>query len=318
MQLKHLLQNDDGSLKTGKKISLFYLLKKAAKILKGTYLVQDNESAARDVENFVQVLDFNSSIVFGDATYELNKSKNTKLRKPQRMPEEADIQKVRQHNIQVVQRLTSDEYMVWDQHDFKALRDAVVCRLTLYNARRGGEPSRMTLQEWKDAAFNAWVQPDLYNGIKNPIEKALAENTKVAYQTGKGNNHLVPVLIPQDILKGMEKLADADTRRDAGVRANNPYMFPCTQDSESHVSRWHAINGIGKEVGLSKTLNATGMRHKISTMYAQLEVPEEKRQAFYKHMGHSENINKNVYQTPLVLQELTHVGKQLNTFDKGM
>ena len=140
-------KNNDGSLKTGKKISLFYLLKKAAKILKGTYLVQDNESAARDVENFVQVLDYNSSIVFGDTTYELNKSKNTNLRKPQRMPEEADIQKVRQHNIQVVQRLTSDEYMVWDQHDFKALRDAVVCRLTLYNASRGGEPSRMTLQE---------------------------------------------------------------------------------------------------------------------------------------------------------------------------
>ena len=35
-------------------------------------------------------------------------------------------------------------------------------------------------------------------------------------------------------------------------------------------------------------------------------------------MGHSENINKNVYQTPRVLQELTHVGKHLNTFDKGL
>ena len=197
------------------------------------------------------------------------------------MPDEADVQKVRQHNIEVVQRLTSDEYMLWGKHDFKTLRDAVVCRLTLYNARRGGEPSRMTLREWKDAASNAWVQPDLYNEIKDPIDKALAENTKVAYQTGKGNNHLVPALIPQDVLKGMEKLADADTRKDAGVRANNPNIFSCTQDSESHVSGLHAINGIGKEVVLSKTLNATGMRHKISTMYAQLDMPEEKRQAFY-------------------------------------
>ena len=42
-----------------------------------------------------------------------------------------------------------------------------------------------------------------------------------------------------------------------------------------------------------------------------MDVPEDKREAFYRHMGHSEKINKDVYQAPLALNEVTQVGKYL-------
>ena len=122
----------------------------------------------------------------------------------------------------------------------------------------------------------------MYEEIEDSVDKALGENN-AAHQTGKGNNHLVPVVIYQDVLKGMEKLADVDITKDALVRANKPYIFACTQDSESHVSGWHAINGIGKEVKVSKALNGTRMRHKITSIFAQIYVPEDKCKAFYKH-----------------------------------
>jgi len=41
------------------------------------------------------------------------------------------------------------------------------------------------------------------------------------------------------------------------------------------------------------------MRHHISTLYAAMNVPEPERSYFYCLMGHSADINTNVYQTPL-------------------
>jgi hypothetical protein len=50
--------------------------------------------------------------------------------------------------------------------------------------------------------------------------------------------------------------------------------------------------------GLEHAINATDMRHYVSTIYAGLEVKETQREIFYNHMGHSESINKNIYQSP--------------------
>ena len=57
------------------------------------------------------------------------------------------------------------------------------------------------------------------------------------------------------------------------------------------------------------------MRHRISTLYAALDVSENERQLFYRHMGHSGNINPNVYQTPLAEAEILKVGSQLQLMD---
>lgn len=57
------------------------------------------------------------------------------------------------------------------------------------------------------------------------------------------------------------------------------------------------------------------MRHLTSTSFAALEVPEHDRNLFYKHMGHSAEMNAKVYQCPPGLQEVTVVGKFLGDLD---
>ena len=310
---------EDGTVKPGLKMSLYYLLKAAAKILKGVYLVNDKDAQATAIDKFVEVLELHHNQLFGDAIYETNKARQEKLRKPQQLPEEEDIMRVRDHTIEQIKSFVSDEFRMWTAHDFKELRDCVVSRLTLFNARRGGEPSRMRLKELQDAVDNVWVDKRLVQDLNDPMEKALAAATRITYQSGKGINHLVPVLIPLDTFEGMRLLADAEVRSSAGVNKNNTYVFASTQDSDNHVSGWHAINSVAREAGVKDTtrLTATKMRHRISTLYAALDVPESQRHVFYQHMGHSENINKNVYQAPLSVLELTHVGKHLETFDRG-
>ena len=66
-----------------------------------------------------------------------------------------------------------------------------------------------------------------------------------------------------------------------------------------------------------KLLIAVKYRHRASTLFALTEVPEEKRHAFYKHMGHSQQINRDVYHCLLAVKEVTKVGKFLDTLDQN-
>ena len=38
---------------------------------------------------------------------------------------------------------------------------------------------------------------------------------------------------------------------------------------------------------------------------------------FYEHMGHSEAINRNIYQAPPAIMQLIKTGKQLQSIDEG-
>ena len=149
-------------------------------------------------------------------------------------------------------------------------------------------------------------------------ERLLFQNMKVLYQIGKGM-HLVPFLVPDDLMPAMDKLCDAQTRHDCGIQATNPYLFPSTQQSSSHVYGWLAVNKICKSAGVQdpQLLTATKMRHKISTLYAALEIPESQPSHFYKHMGHSANINETIYQAPLAEIEVSQVGRVLRQFENG-
>ena len=49
----------------------------------------------------------------------------------------------------------------------------------------------------------------------------------------------------------------------------------------------------------------------LTELFASMDVPEKDRELFYTHMGHSKDINKNVYQSPLSIMGLTMLGPKL-------
>ena len=89
--------------------------------------------------------------------------------------------------------------------------------------------------------------------------------------------------------------------------------------SQDHVIGSHAISRVATTAGVSRPskFTATKMRHKMSTLYAQLDLPDQDRDLFYKRMGHSASMNSNVYQCPMAALTVTRVRKHLHNFDKG-
>jgi hypothetical protein len=269
-----------------------------------------------EIKKFTKVLSLQNNMVFGDATYQINKGRQTKLRKPESLPSETDVQKLKLYTVDKIKSFTDDPYTMWTSQEFIALRDLTVSRLTLFNARRGGEPARLLLTEWEDAINDAWIEPERVRKMSE-IDRRLFAELKIAYQTGKGNDHLVPLLMPPETVAALKILTDNAIRDAAGVRRRNVYVFPCTQGSEDHVAGWQAVHKtcLDADIREPQRLSATKMRHRVSTLYAALDVPESERRYFYMHMGHSSNINSAIYQTPLAEAEVMKVGSKLQAMD---
>jgi integrase len=304
-----------GEIKNGLKVSLRYLIKDVCKVMRANYYLIRQDEKAEEMNKFMTVLQIIWPSFFASAEESVIKKRQSDLRRPLRLPSEAEIMKLRDFNKDGIESLSSDLYRTLNYNQFCRLRDAVVCRLTLYNARRGGEPCRMTLNNWDDALKGVWIDPSKVEDVKDEIEKKLLCETKIAYIHASKVAKLVPLLIPIDCWQAMKVLTDLDIRRGAEIHVKNHYCFPNVKHSLNHCTGWICVNNMCKKAGLAHCINATDMRHYVATAYALLDVSASDREMFYKHLGHSQSMNENVYQCPPAMRTITTVGRFLNTLE---
>ncbi|KAH3698361.1 hypothetical protein DPMN_085881 [Dreissena polymorpha] len=210
------------------------------------------------------------------------------------------------------------DFTLIDRKEFVLLLDSLCSRLTLLNARRGGEPSRLKIAHYLSAKEGKWVDNDNVANLSE-CDKKLFSEMIIGYQPGKGN-HLVPVLIPKDCVRGLDILCDQDVRKNVQVLETNDFLFPHTSLSHDHVGGWTCINKMCLNAKLlhPEKLTASKQRHRISTLYSALQAPESEKQYFYKHMGHSKDVNLGTYQYPQPIMEVIKVGRHLQDIDKGL
>lgn len=309
------VDKETNTVKSGLKVSLRYLINDVCEVMQANYLIKRQDDKAEELAKFIIILKTIFPSFFKDAEESVVTKRQAELRAPVKLPSREGILILRDSTKKIINECTQDVFTLFNTKDFCKLRDALVCRLTLFNARRGGEPSRMRLAELEDAINNKWVDKKKVLDISDELEKNLLCQYKIAYIRASKLAKLVPVILPEDCQKGLALISDPEVRRCAGVKPTNNFVFPNTMNSNNHVGGWDCVSKMCKEAGLEHNINATGMRHYIATEYALLDVPSSERDLFYKHMGHSEKINENVYQCPPAMREITKIGKVLKQFD---
>ena len=109
---------------------------------------------------------------------------------------------------------------------FVNIRSAVATYLIIFNARRGGEPVRLRLHQWKEALDGYWDdKPNV------PEEVVNDPRMLVTFQTGKGSDHFVPLLFPPEKFKAIMHLTDKKVKSKTGVSSTNEFVFASTQNS---------------------------------------------------------------------------------------
>lgn len=314
--VNEIAQKEDGGIKSGTKRNVGHLIKNVTQHLRGKFIWEKKKELVNDVDDFNSLFSNFKAVMFHSAEYNIKKNRQQELRCPKNLPDEQDVKKLQTYTVQKMKSI-DDHYEFLEKSEYILLRNLVVSRLTLYNARRGGEPCRLTYKEWENARNDVWINENQKNCVTNPEEQDLLKSHKLTYQSGKCVNQTVPILFPKDTWKALEKLADPVIRQAAGISPDNIYLFPHIKNSRFHASGWNCVSQGCDQAGLSKKINATQMSHWMSTVYARLDHPDTEKEAFYRHMGHSEEINKHVYQCPLGIEEITKVGRFLRNIDQG-
>jgi len=292
-------------IKHGLKNMLYYLLLNAANILEGQAMACDDQTTRKQYRDFGILLKHHQNIVFADAKYEINKSRQERLRLPDRLPEEDSLSQLRDHCLKVIKQMSAQVH----GSDYIALRNATCCRITLYNARRGGEASRIQIDQWTNR--QKWFNDEQLNNVRN---RELFEKMQVVYGTGKGN-HLISIIIPHDCVEAMNSLVDRDNREASGILATNNFIF-ARKNSPHHMIGSDCITTLCRFLDIpSFDINATKQRARVSTIFAEQDIPEADRDYFFKHMGHSAEVNASTYQRPLPVMAMEKVGTFLDKVD---
>jgi len=289
--------------KSGLKISVLNLLKLTANFLMGHFLVKCMDDREQQVVQFLKVLKSYENDYFGDAySNSLQYRRNVNLRKPLNLPKNDDVNLLITECKNIMENIDVFEH---PSKSFCIVRSATATFLTIFCARRGGEPVWLQLYQWKEAVTGEWIDKD---DLPNDFQ---LDSMLITYQTGKGADHLVPLIFPPETIKAMKFLIDKSVRKEAGVNEKNVYVFGSTKNSTSHVIGWHCIDEILKRISIQGAVNATKNRHRVSSLLAKLELSEFEKKMIYQHFGHSQNINENVYQAPAGAIQLQTTGKRL-------
>ena len=146
-----------GGGKYGLKLNLNAIIMRTIKSLKGMYAEAMQDVKCRELDMFTDDYKFRSHEVFATARYKAVAQSMDKARRPASLPEEQAVTTLKNYVTSEIARLTSAVEQIQGEN-YILLRSLVVCRLTLFNGRRGDEPSRMTLSEWQDAENGEWLR----------------------------------------------------------------------------------------------------------------------------------------------------------------
>ena len=292
--------------KYGLKVNLNSIFQRSMKILAGYYSEAKLDSKVKELERFKKAYNFNLPDIVGKARYHTEKNSLKKARLPKNLPVEDDMRKLKHFLVQEINETVEN----FSLSHYTWLRSLVVARLTLYNARRGEEGSRLLLEEWHDALNSTWIPLETVECVKDDAEKYLLGQFKLAYMAGKGRK-CVPILIPNDLIMPIELLIT--NRNSFGIADNNEFLF-ATKSSTSHCSGWHAVSTVCEAAEVS-SVSATKNRHRASAVYASLDMSEKDRKIFYDHLGHDESINKHNYQCPAGIGEIRVMGSFLSSLE---
>ena len=303
--------SDAHKLKQGIMHRLFYLLKSAAAILMASYNDRGDDNKASDTEEFCGLLNLNQYTIFGDVTGVEYRNQRAKSRVPEQQVDEEDVTKMRDFTLKTIASLSS-EFDPPDKYKYVQLRNALCCRLTMFNGRFGSEPCRLTLTNYDDA-----LNERLMNESQvHDLEKKLFKDMLICLQAGKANR-TVPVLIPKDCIPGIRIMIDPAIRNQCGVNKDSTYVFPNIEKSLYHVSCWECVSRfcVAADVGNPRLLTASAKRHRVSVLYAALELTDSQRQAFYAHAGHPQSTATDQH-SPATLEPKMDAG-HLHTGDLG-
>ena len=297
-------------------LKLGHAMKKCAVLLKSAALQESNKELEVKSDAFLQLCDMEWTSEVSSMAMKTLRSK--KMNKTAVLPLTRDISKLSSYLSNIVDdsiaKLTSDDTED-KEHAWMSLAEALLAQIVMFNRRRSGELSKVTVSTYNNAmATNINTDTDVHKHLSG-VEQNLCQQLHRLEIPGKKGS-IVPVLLTRKYKEAVDCLI---TNRHKGhVSEENSYMFARPR-SDGHIRCCDVLRKYAVECGaeVPQTLTSTRLRKHIATISQVLNLKHNELDLLAQFLGHDINVHRQYYRLPADVLQTAKVAKILMAVENG-
>lgn len=288
-------------------------IRKCAGYLRGTALRRQNSGEDNSIQSFLHLMDLEwSTRISSNALSTLH---NRKLNSEELLPLTTDLMKLNKHINTSISSLVQEVKHACNQQAWNKLACLVLSRIILFNKRRSGEASKLTINQYLSKP--SWTQGN--EEIKKsltPVETKLAERLGIVEILGKRGRKVHIILTPEAIT-AIDLLLMK--RKEGNVDLENQFVFAYSNNSLGHLRGHDCVRKVTSEVDLKypQRVSSTKLRKYVATVTQIMNLTENETDWLARHLGHDVRVHREFYRLHESTVELTKISRLLLAVDKG-
>ena len=282
------------------------LVRRLAEIKQTQALERGDTVTAEECVQFLKLCDLNwSNDVSSVALRNLSDRKRTGVRY---LPLTEDVVKLNQFLMSEA----NSSMEVSNIDDFMKLTQVALAKLILFNRKRQGEVSKITMEAFgkKGKADSSQEMMSALTEFERGLVKVL---DRVEIKGKKGST--VPVLITEEVNAWLDTLLK---HRSVFVPKNNEYLFAAAAE-HSHFRGSDVLRQFAYKCGAKKPhlLTSTNLRKHIASTAQVLSLREHELDALATFLGHDIRIHTHFYRMPSDIIQIARISKLFLAAEKG-
>ncbi|KAM3612304.1 uncharacterized protein V6R79_006508 [Siganus canaliculatus] len=294
-------------------LKLGHSLNKIADIILCRAIAAEDDTLTKAIERFKKLYTSEwAERVSHGALASLNKSK---FNKPSTLPFAKDVQLLHKYlekkSAEAFDKLKNEE----SPQTYTDLARVTLAQLIVFNRRRAGEVSKMTLD-----CFMSRDQTELHGDIAAGLslfEQQMSKHFSRVEIMGK-RGRKVAVLLNPDHVSAIKLLVDK--REACGVPMENPFLFGRPKCSATSFYRGQdCIRVFANQCGAQnpENLRSTQLRKHMATMSQILNLKDNELDQLANFLGHDIRVHRDYYRLPDATIEIAKISKLLLAMEKG-
>ncbi|KTF92489.1 hypothetical protein cypCar_00049226, partial [Cyprinus carpio] len=283
-----------------------------AMFIKSEGLKMKDQQTAKDAEEFALL--YQESWKFDIASQALTQLNQTKWNSPQILPFTQDVQRLHCYLSEKQQKQLNALQEEPSPLNWKDLAKVTLAQVILFNRRRAGEVSRMSL-----SAFMSKDTSETHEDVNlalTALEQKLCKHfVRIAIVGKRGRK--VPVLLTPVMRESIDTLTEK--REECGVLSENGYLFALPL-SVHYLRGSDCIRQFVNEcddLKHPKALTSTKLRKHIATLSTVLNLKTTELDQLADFLGHNIEVHRKHYRLPEGTLQLAKISKVLLALEQG-
>ncbi|CAK6964052.1 uncharacterized protein LOC104929912 isoform X8 [Scomber scombrus] len=197
---------------------------------------------------------------------------------------------------------------------YKRLCESLLAQIIVFNKKREGEASRLTLETYLKADTGP-VNKDIYDTL-SPVEKQMSHRlTRIVTRGKRGRK--VPILFLERTKDSLDFLIKK--RSDVGVLDDNPYVF-ARIGTTTNIRGCDCLRKYAEESKVSnpELLRSTKLRKHVATLCQLLDLDNQELEQVARFMGHDIRVHCEYYRQTDKTFQVAKIGKLLFAMEQGV